>query len=272
MQTTNSIRESFISFFEKKSHKQVNSSSVISKDDPSLMFVNAGMNQFKDIFLGYQKPDFKRVVNSQKCLRVSGKHNDLDQVGHDTYHHTFFEMLGNWSFGDYGKEKAIEYAWEFLVKICGLDKTRIYVTVFNGNDKDNISKDEETFNLWKSFLPDHNILYFDKEDNFWEMGDTGPCGPSTEIHYDNRNISEINKLSGREIVNKNHPEVIEIWNIVFIKYNRSLAGKLSDLSTLYIDTGMGLERLAMIMQKKKSNYDIDIFHNLMCLIINICID
>ncbi len=262
MQTTNSIRESFISFFEKKSHKQVNSSSVISKDDPSLMFVNAGMNQFKNIFLGYQKPDFKRVVNSQKCLRVSGKHNDLDQVGHDTYHHTFFEMLGNWSFGDYGKEKAIEYAWEFLVKICGLDKTRIYVTVFNGNDKDNISKDEETFNLWKSFLPDHNILYFDKDDNFWEMGDTGPCGPSTEIHYDNRNISEINKISGREIVNKNHPEVIEIWNIVFIKYNRSLAGKLSDLSTLYIDTGMGLERLAMIMQKKKSNYDIDIFQSI----------
>ena len=262
MQTTNSIRESFISFFEKKSHKQANSSSVISKDDPSLMFVNAGMNQFKDIFLGYQKPDFKRVVNSQKCLRVSGKHNDLDQVGHDTYHHTFFEMLGNWSFGDYGKEKAIEYAWEFLVKICGLEKSRIYVTVFNGNKEDNISKDEETFNLWKSYLPDDNILYFDKDDNFWEMGDTGPCGPSTEIHYDNRNISEINKISGREIVNKNHPEVIEIWNIVFINYNRSLAGKLSDLSTLYIDTGMGLERLAMIMQKKKSNYDIDIFQSI----------
>ena len=160
------------------------------------------------------------------------------------------------------KEKAIEYAWEFLVKICGLDKTRIYVTVFNGSDKDNISKDEETFNLWKSFLPDHNILYFDKDYNFWEMGDTGPCGPSTEIHYDNRNISEINKISGREIVNKNHPEVIEIWNIVFIKYNRSLAGRLSDLSTLYIDTGMGLERLAMIMQKKKSNYDIDIFQSI----------
>ena len=262
MQTTNSIRESFISFFEKKSHKQVHSSSVISKDDPSLMFVNAGMNQFKDVFLGYQKPDFKRVVNSQKCLRVSGKHNDLDQVGHDTYHHTFFEMLGNWSFGDYGKEKAIEYAWEFLINICGLDKTRIYVTIFNGNKQDNILKDEETFNLWKSYLPDDNILFFDKDDNFWEMGDTGPCGPSTEIHYDNRNISEINKISGREIVNKNHPEVIEIWNIVFIKYNRSLAGKLSDLSTLYIDTGMGLERLAMIMQKKKSNYDIDIFQSI----------
>jgi len=262
MQTTNSIRESFISFFEKKLHKQVNSSSVVSKDDPSLMFVNAGMNQFKDIFLGYQKPEFKRVVNSQKCLRVSGKHNDLDQVGHDTYHHTFFEMLGNWSFGDYGKEKAIEYAWEFLIKICGLDRSRIYVTVFNGNKQDNISKDEETFNLWKSYLPDDNILYFDKDDNFWEMGEIGPCGPSTEIHYDNRNISEIKKISGREIVNKNHPEVIEIWNIVFIKYNRSLAGKLFDLSTLYIDTGMGLERLAMIMQKKKSNYDIDIFQSI----------
>ena len=171
-------------------------------------------------------------------------------------------MLGNWSFGDYGKEKAIEYAWEYLVKICGLDKTRIYVTVFKGNNKDNISKDEETFNLWTSYLPEDNILYFDKDDNFWEMGEIGPCGPSTEIHYDNRNISEINKISGREIVNKNHPEVIEIWNIVFIKYNRSLAGRLSDLSTLYIDTGMGLERLAMIMQKKKSNYDIDIFQSI----------
>ena len=212
-------------------------------------------------FLDIRSLTLKELLTLKKCLRVSGKHNDLDQVGHDTYHHTFFEMLGNWSFGDYGKEKAIEYAWEFLINICGLDKTRIYVTVFNGNKQDNILKDEETFNLWKSYLPDDNILFFDKDDNFWEMGDTGPCGPSTEIHYDNRNISEINKISGREIVNKNHPEVIEIWNIVFIKYNRSLAGKLSDLSTLYIDTGMGLERLAMIMQKKSLTM-ILIFFNL----------
>lgn len=262
MHTTSSIRDSFISFFKKKSHVRVNSTSVISKSDPSLMFVNAGMNQFKDVFLGYQKPDFKRVVNSQKCLRISGKHNDLDQVGHDTYHHTFFEMLGNWSFGDYGKEKAIEYAWEFLVNVCGLDKSRMYVTVFSGDNQDNISQDKETFDLWKSYLPDDNILYFDKDDNFWEMGDTGPCGPSTEIHYDNRDISEIDKICGGELVNKNHPEVIEIWNIVFINYNRSQDGSLSKLSTLYVDTGMGLERLAMLMQRKKSNYDIDIFQSI----------
>ena len=255
----NLLRRLYLDFFSLKKHKVVPSSHMVVKNDPTLMFTNAGMNQFKDIFLGNSKPKDIRVVNSQKCLRVSGKHNDLEEVGYDTYHHTMFEMLGSWSFGDYFKEKAIDYAWEFLIDICSIDKDRLYVTVFEGDKVDKLDKDIEAFNFWKKYLSEDRIVNGNKKDNFWEMGDIGPCGPCSEIHYDNRNANERAKVDGLSLVNKEHPQVIEIWNLVFMQYNRSSDGILNTLTTFHVDTGMGLERLAMIMQDKKSNYDTDIF-------------
>ena len=260
--TSQDIRKLFLDFFKKKKHTIVDSSSLIIKDDPTLMFVNAGMNQFKNIFLGDTRPSDLRVVNSQKCLRVSGKHNDLDEVGHDTYHHTLFEMLGSWSFGDYFKKDAIEFSWEFLVDICKLDKDRIYVTVFEGDKSDGLSKDEEAFSFWKKFLPEQNIIDGNKQDNFWEMGEIGPCGPCSEIHYDNRDNKYRKEIDGITLVNKDHPQVIEIWNLVFMQYKRLKDTTLVNLPTQHVDTGMGFERLTMIMQGKKSNYDTDIFQPL----------
>lgn len=253
------IRKKFISFFEKKNHKIVSSSNITVKNDPTLMFTNSGMNQFKDIFLGINKIIHKRVVNSQKCLRVSGKHNDLDEVGHDNYHHTMFEMLGNWSFGDYFKKEAINWAWEFLVDELKLDVSRIYVTIFEGDKKINVKRDNESAKIWKNYISSDKIILGNKNDNFWEMGEVGPCGPCSEIHYDLRNNIERTKVKGKDLVNKDHPEVIEIWNLVFIQYHKKSSGKLSLLSEFHIDTGMGFERLAMVMQKKNSSYDTDIF-------------
>ena len=256
------IRKLFLEFFKNKKHSIVDSSSLVIKDDPTLMFVNAGMNQFKNIFLGDKKPADLRIANSQKCLRVSGKHNDLNEVGHDTYHHTFFEMLGSWSFGDYFKKNAIELSWMFLVDVCALDKSRIYVTVFEGDKLDGISRDNDAFSFWRKFLPEENIINGNKKDNFWEMGEIGPCGPCSEIHYDNRDDKQRKEVAGLSLVNKDHPEVIEIWNLVFMQYKRLKDGTLADLPTQHVDTGMGFERLTMIMQGKKSNYDTDIFQPL----------
>ena len=253
------IRQMFLEFFDQNNHKIIDSAPLVIKDDPTLMFTNAGMNQFKNIFLNIDKPKDLRVVNSQKCLRVSGKHNDLEEVGHDTYHHTMFEMLGNWSFGDYSKEKAIDLAWEFLTTKCKLNTSRIYVTVFEGSSSENLKEDKDSYAFWSKYLPKNRILFSDKKDNFWEMGDYGPCGPCTEIHYDNRIQKECDKIDGRELVNNDHPQVIEIWNLVFIQFNRKKNGDLEKLSSLQVDTGMGLERLCMIMQNVKSNYDTDIF-------------
>jgi alanyl-tRNA synthetase len=255
----NMLRQLYLDFFKSKQHKIMASAPMVVKNDPTLMFTNAGMNQFKDIFLGDSKPIDLRVANSQKCLRVSGKHNDLEEVGHDTYHHTMFEMLGSWSFGDYFKENAINWAWEFLVDVCKLDKERLYVTVFEGTGEDGLDKDNEAYNLWKKHLPEDRILNGDKKDNFWEMGETGPCGPCSEIHFDNRDDDERVKVSGQSLVNKDHPQVIEIWNLVFMQYNRFSDGSLKSLPNNHVDTGMGFERLSMIMQGVKSNYDTDIF-------------
>ena len=259
MRTSSDIRKSFLDFFIKKSHYNIPSSPLVVKDDPTLMFTNAGMNQFKQIFLGNTEIKYSKVVNSQKCLRVSGKHNDLEEVGHDTYHHTMFEMLGNWSFGDYFKEEAIDLAWEFLIEECNLPKERIYITVFSGDKQDNLKMDFETFNIWKKYVSEDKILSYNKKDNFWEMGEIGPCGPSSEIHFDNRSDQEREKICGSTLVNKDHPEVIEIWNLVFIQYNRNFDKSLELLPNKHVDTGMGFERLCMIMQNKKSNYDTDIF-------------
>lgn len=259
---SNEIRDKFISFFESKGHKTVDSAPMVIKDDPTLMFTNAGMNQFKDIFLENKKADFKRVVNSQKCLRVSGKHNDLEEVGMDTYHHTMFEMLGNWSFGDYFKKDAINYAWELLVEEYGIDKDRLYATVFEGDKSDNLGLDEEAKSLWLQYLPENRILNGNKKDNFWEMGDQGPCGPCSEIHIDIRSDEERKKVDGAELVNKDHPQVIEIWNLVFIEFNRKANGSLEKLPKKHIDTGMGFERLCMVLQGKQSNYDTDVFQPL----------
>jgi alanyl-tRNA synthetase len=256
------IRQRFKDFFASKGHQIIDSAPMVIKDDPSLMFTNAGMNQFKDVFLGYKKESNSRIANSQKCLRVSGKHNDLDEVGHDTYHHTMFEMLGNWSFGDYFKKEAIEWAWEFLVDELGLSKDRLYATVFEGDSEDKIELDEEAKMLWERFLPKDRILLGNKKDNFWEMGNTGPCGSCSEIHIDLRDDNERKSKDGRELVNKDHPQVIEIWNLVFVQYNRKADGKLESLNKKYIDTGMGFERLCMAMQGKQSNYDTDIFQPL----------
>ena len=253
------VRALFLNFFERKEHQIISSSPMVVQNDPTLMFTNAGMNPFKDIFLGNSKPTDLRITNSQKCLRVSGKHNDLEEVGHDTYHHTMFEMLGNWSFGDYFKEKAILWSWEFLIEVCKLDKDRLYVTVFEGAKEDGLLRDKETFDIWANHLSEERILNGNKKDNFWEMGEVGPCGPCSEIHYDNRNKEEREKINGATLVNKEHPQVIEIWNLVFMQFSRKADNSLEKLPNRHVDTGMGFERLCMIMQGKKSNYDTDIF-------------
>jgi alanyl-tRNA synthetase len=253
------IRQLFISFFEQKAHHYVPSSPLVVQNDPTLMFTNAGMNQFKDYFLGNKPSPWSRVANSQKCLRVSGKHNDLEDVGLDTYHHTMFEMLGNWSFGDYFKKDAIEWAWELLTEVYKLPKERLYATVFEGNKEDGLPFDQEAFNIWKKFLPEDRILGGNKKDNFWEMGDTGPCGPCSEIHIDLRSEEEIARIPGRNLVNQDNPRVIEIWNLVFMQFNRLSNGSLQPLPAQHVDTGMGFERLCMAIQGKTSNYDTDVF-------------
>jgi len=256
------IRKQFLDFFREKQHKIVPSAPMVVKDDPTLMFTNAGMNQFKDVFLGNNEPPAPRVADTQKCLRVSGKHNDLEEVGHDTYHHTMFEMLGNWSFGDYFKKEAIEWAWELLTDVYGIPGEDLYATVFGGDEKDGLEEDKEAYNFWEQIIPEERILYGSKKDNFWEMGDTGPCGPCSEIHIDIRSADEKKKKPGKELVNQDHPEVIEIWNLVFIEFNRMASGSLHNLPQKGIDTGMGFERLATILQSKQSNYDTDVFQPL----------
>ncbi|HIX03178.1 MAG TPA: alanine--tRNA ligase [Candidatus Odoribacter faecigallinarum] len=253
------IRQKFLDYFKSKGHMIVPSAPMVIKDDPTLMFTNAGMNQFKDIILGNVAPKNRRVADSQKCLRVSGKHNDLEEVGHDTYHHTMFEMLGNWSFGDYFKENAIAYAWEFLTDVMKLDKDRLYATVFEGNQDEGLAQDAEARKIWMHYLPEDRILFGNKKDNFWEMGDMGPCGPCSEIHIDLRPDVERALKPGRELVNKDHPLVIEIWNLVFMQYNRKADGSLENLPNHHVDTGMGFERLCMAVQGKTSNYDTDVF-------------
>ncbi|MBQ7281017.1 MAG: alanine--tRNA ligase [Bacteroidales bacterium] len=260
--TSNEIRSQFLKFFESKQHHVVASAPMVVKGDPTLMFTNAGMNQFKDIFLGNAAAQYPRVCDTQKCLRVSGKHNDLEEVGHDTYHHTMFEMLGNWSFGDYFKREAIAYGWEFLTEVMGIDKEMLYVTVFGGDEKEHLDMDHEAYEYWKAHVPEERILMGSKKDNFWEMGDQGPCGPCSEIHIDLRDEAEKAKIPGRDLVNKDNPLVIEIWNLVFMQFNRLANGTLEPLKAKHIDTGMGFERLCMVMQGKKSNYDTDVFQPL----------
>ena len=256
------IRKSFIAFFKEKGHSIIKSSPLVIKDDPTLMFVNAGMNQFKDLFLDNKKAKYQRVVNSQRCLRVSGKHNDLEEVGHDTYHHTMFEMLGNWSFGDYFKKEAILWSWEFLTNVLKIDKDRLYITIFAGDKSDNLEQDIESRNIWSSIISNDRIIACSKSYNFWEMGNIGPCGPCSEIHIDLRDINERKKIDGKKLINKDHPEVIELWNLVFMQYNRKDSGVLENLSKKHVDTGMGFERLSMVLQEKKSTYDTDIFSDL----------
>ncbi len=268
--TSKEIRDSFLEFFASKSHTIVPSAPMVIKDDPTLMFTNAGMNQFKDWFLGNTPARYPRVADTQKCLRVSGKHNDLEEVGHDTYHHTMFEMLGNWSFGDYFKKEAIDWAWELLTEVYKLDKERLYATVFEGSEQDGTEADNEAREQWLKYLPAERILYGNKKDNFWEMGDTGPCGPCSEIHVDIRSGEERKAQDGAELVNQGHHLVIEIWNLVFIQYNRKASGELATLPQKHVDTGMGLERLCMAMQGKKSNYDTDVFSNMISRISELC--
>ena len=253
------IRDNFFNFFESKQHKLIPSASLIVKNDPTLMFTNAGMNQYKNIFLENSKSSYRRIVNSQKCLRVSGKHNDLEEVGIDTYHHTFFEMLGNWSFGDYFKKEAIIWSWELLTKVYKINSENLYVTFFEGSNEDKLNADFETKELWENILPKNRIIKGSKKDNFWEMGQSGPCGPCSEIHIDLRNEIEKEKVPAINLINNDHPEVIELWNLVFIQFNRLSDGKLISLKNKYVDTGMGFERLSMVLQNKKSTYDIDIF-------------
>ncbi|NVO03148.1 MAG: alanine--tRNA ligase [Bacteroidetes bacterium] len=253
------IRKTFLDFFKSKQHEIVPSAPMVIKNDPTLMFTNAGMNQFKDIFLGNTTVKFPRIADTQKCLRVSGKHNDLEEVGHDTYHHTMFEMLGNWSFGDYFKKEAIAWAWELLTEVYKIDKNCLYVSVFGGDSSDNLSKDNEAYDIWKNYISEDRIIDGSKKDNFWEMGDTGPCGPCSEIHVDLRSEEEKKKVDGKSLVNHDDPLVIEIWNLVFIEYNRMSDGKLVSLPAKHIDTGMGFERLCMVLQGTKSNYDTDVF-------------
>ena len=257
--TAKEIRESYKRFFESKGHLIVPSAPMVVKDDPTLMFTNAGMNQFKDIILGNRAPKSRRVADSQKCLRVSGKHNDLEEVGHDTYHHTMFEMLGNWSFGDYFKKEAIGWAWEYLVDVLKLDPSILYATVFEGSPEEGLERDNDAAAIWEQYLPKDHILNGNKHDNFWEMGDTGPCGPCSEIHMDSRSEAEKAQVPGRELVNKDHPQVIEIWNLVFMQYNRKADHSLEPLPAKVIDTGMGFERLVRALQGKQSNYDTDVF-------------
>ena len=268
--TSQEIRQSFLDFFASKDHKIVPSAPMVIKDDPTLMFTNAGMNQFKNIILGNDPIKYARVADSQKCLRVSGKHNDLEEVGHDTYHHTMFEMLGNWSFGDYFKKEAIEWAWEYLVDVLKLDTERLYVTVFEGSPAEGLSRDDEAAEIWAKFLPKNRIINGNKKDNFWEMGDTGPCGPCSEIHIDLRDNEDRAKIDGLTLVNGSHPQVIEIWNNVFMQFNRKADGSLEELPAKVIDTGMGFERLCMALQGKQSNYDTDVFQPIIKAIGDIC--
>ena len=260
--TAKEIRESFKKFFESKEHLIVPSAPMVVKDDPTLMFTNAGMNQFKDIILGNATPKCRRQADTQKCLRVSGKHNDLEEVGHDTYHHTMFEMLGNWSFGDYFKKEAISWAWEYIVDVLKIDPADLYATVFEGSPEEGLARDDEAASIWEQFLPKDHIINGNKHDNFWEMGDTGPCGPCSELHVDSRPAEEKAKIPGRELVNKDHPQVIEIWNLVFMQFNRKADGSLEGLPAKVIDTGMGFERLVRTLQGKTSNYDTDVFQPL----------
>ncbi len=260
--TSNEIRKAFLDYFENKGHHIVPSAPMVVKGDPTLMFTNAGMNQFKDIFLGNAPVQHPRVADSQKCLRVSGKHNDLEEVGHDTYHHTMFEMLGNWSFGDYFKKEAIAYGWEFLTEVMKINKDWLYVTVFGGDEKEGLGMDTEAYDFWRAHISEDRILKGSKKDNFWEMGDQGPCGPCSEIHVDIRSAEEKARVAGKDLVNRDNPQVIEIWNLVFMQYNRKADGSLEPLAAKHIDTGMGFERLCMVMQGKQSNYDTDVFQPL----------
>ena len=260
--TAKEIRESFKRFFESKGHLIVPSAPMVVKDDPTLMFTNAGMNQFKDIILGNATPKNRRQADTQKCLRVSGKHNDLEEVGHDTYHHTMFEMLGNWSFGDYFKKEAISWAWEYIVDVLKIDPNDLYATVFEGSPEEGLARDDEAASIWEQFLPKDHIINGNKHDNFWEMGDTGPCGPCSELHVDSRSAEEKAKVPGKDLVNKDHPQVIEIWNLVFMQFNRKADGSLEGLPAKVIDTGMGFERLVRTLQGKTSNYDTDVFQPL----------
>jgi len=253
------IRKAYLNFFESKGHLIVPSAPIVLKDDPTLMFNNSGMAQFKEYFLGNGTPKSPRIADTQKCLRVSGKHNDLEDVGFDTYHHTMFEMLGNWSFGDYFKKEALAWAWEFLTEVLKLDKDRLYVSVFEGNPAENVPFDQEAFDIWKQYVSEDRIILGNKKDNFWEMGDQGPCGPCSEIHIDLRSNEERAKVSGRELVNADHPQVVEIWNNVFMEFNRKADGSLEKLPAQHVDTGMGFERLCMAMQNVTSNYDTDVF-------------
>ena len=250
MLTANEIRKTFLDFFKSKQHEIVPSAPMVVKNDPTLMFNNSGMAPFKDIFLGNSPIKFPRVADTQKCLRVSGKHNDLEEVGIDTYHHTMFEMLGNWSFGDYFKKEAIAWAWELLTEVYGIPKDRLYVTVFEGSADDNLGFDQDAYVFWKLHIAEDRILKGNKKDNFWEMGDMGPCGPCSEIHYDGRSDEERAKVSGADLVNNDHPQVIEIWNNVFMEFNRKADGSLEKLPKQHVDTGMGFERLVRVLQKK----------------------
>ncbi|WP_293293693.1 alanine--tRNA ligase [Allomuricauda sp.] len=257
--TSQEVRKQFLNFFKEKSHKIVPSAPMVMKDDPTLMFTNAGMNQFKEYFLGNSVPKHKRLTDTQKCLRVSGKHNDLEEVGKDTYHHTMFEMLGNWSVGDYFKKEAIAWAWELLTEVYKIDKDRLYVSIFEGSEDDGLSLDQEAYDLWKAIVPENRIIKGNKKDNFWEMGDQGPCGPCSEIHVDIRSKKDRDKVDGASLVNQDHPQVVEIWNLVFMQFNRKANGSLEPLPENHIDTGMGFERLCMVLQGKQSNYDTDVF-------------
>ena len=270
MKTSKEIRQSFLDFMASKGHQVVPSAPMVIKDDPTLMFTNAGMNPWKGIILGNDPIKYPRVADSQKCLRVSGKHNDLEEVGHDTYHHTMFEMLGNWSFGDYFKKEAIDFAWEYIVDVLKIDPANLYATVFEGSPEEGLARDDEAASIWAKHLPADHILNGNKHDNFWEMGDTGPCGPCSEIHVDSRSAEERAKVPGRELVNKDHPQVIEIWNIVFMQYNRKADGSLEPLAKKVIDTGMGFERLVRTIQGKTSNYDTDVFQPMLAKIGAIC--
>lgn len=257
--TSQEVRAQFLNFFKEKNHKIVPSAPMVMKDDPTLMFTNAGMNQFKEYFLGNSVAKHKRLTDTQKCLRVSGKHNDLEEVGKDTYHHTMFEMLGNWSIGDYFKKEAIAWAWELLTEVYNIDKDSLYVSVFEGSEEDGLPLDEEAYDLWKAIIPENRIIKGNKKDNFWEMGDQGPCGPCSEIHVDIRSKEEKAKVDGASLVNQDHPQVVEIWNLVFMQFNRKANGSLEPLPEKHIDTGMGFERLCMVLQGKQSNYDTDVF-------------
>jgi len=266
MMNSGEVRQLFFDFFKSKGHTIVPSAPIVVKDDPSLLFTNAGMNQFKEYFLGNKKPPYTRVADTQKCLRVSGKHNDLEEVGVDTYHHTMFEMLGNWSFGNphhpgegYFKEEAIAWSWELLTQVYKIDKDRLFVSVFQGDIKEHLPGDDESIISWKKWIAEDRIIMGNKKDNFWEMGDSGPCGPCTEIHIDSRPDEERKKVDARTLINKDHPQVIEIWNNVFIQYNRKKDGSLEPLPAKHVDTGMGFERLVRVLQNKQSNYDTDIF-------------